>query len=141
MDAPRTVTTTSISLAGARAAIAAAQAHARELGVAVCVAVVDPAGQLVAFEREEGTAPTCTELAIDKAYTAAVMGGDTDQNADFIAADDHLARSVPHVPRLRLFGGGVLLHEGDDTVGAIGVSGGYHVQDHEIARAGAGRVD
>jgi uncharacterized protein GlcG (DUF336 family) len=35
------------------------------------------------------------------------------------------------------FGGGVLLLDGDEPVGAIGVSAGSVEQDHEVAAAGA----
>jgi uncharacterized protein GlcG (DUF336 family) len=38
--------------------------------------------------------------------------------------------------RLIVFAGGIPLMDGDDVVGAIGVSGGSVEQDHEVAEAG-----
>ncbi|WP_311043730.1 heme-binding protein [Rhizobium lentis] len=59
------------SLADARVLLEGARARAQEIGVPMCIAVTDEAGQLIAFERMDGGKITSTIIAQDKAYTAA----------------------------------------------------------------------
>ena len=51
--------------------IEGAQARAETIGVPMCIAVTDEAGQLIAFRRMDGGKVTSTTIAIDKAFTAA----------------------------------------------------------------------
>ena len=59
-----------LELKEARVLIAAARAKAKELGVPVCIAIVDESGHLIAFERMDGSKITSVNLAIDKGFTA-----------------------------------------------------------------------
>ncbi|MBX5178977.1 heme-binding protein [Rhizobium sp. NLR9b] len=60
-----------LSLADARVLLEGARARAEAIGVPMCIAVTDEAGQLIAFERMDGGKITSTIIAQDKAYTAA----------------------------------------------------------------------
>ncbi|MDN5928701.1 MAG: heme-binding protein [Hyphomicrobiales bacterium] len=126
----------SISAQAAKAAISAASAKASLMGVNMCIAITDEAGDLKAFLRMDGAAKLALGIAQDKAYTAASFGMSTDQWWEFIKDDAPLLHGITHTPRLTAFGGGYPIKEGDDVVGAIGVSGGHYTQDMEVAQAG-----
>lgn len=126
-----------LDLEDARCLIAGASVHARNIGVPMCIAVTDEAGQLIAFERMEGGKVTSTTIAIDKAFTAAAAKK---------ATHDYGTASQPGAPayginsaiggRLMVVGGGLpVLFEGE-VVGGIGVSSGTPVQDQAVAEAG-----
>lgn len=126
-----------LDLDDARRLIAGASAHAREIGVPMCIAVTDEAGQLIAFERMEGGKVTSTTIAIDKAFTAAAAKK---------ATHDYGTASQPGAPayginsaiggRLMVVAGGLpVLFEGE-VVGGIGVSSGTPAQDQAVAEAG-----
>jgi glc operon protein GlcG len=132
----RSVTT--VTYAAAARILAAAVLTAAERGLAVCVAVTDVAGDLVAFGRMDGAPLLSAGIARDKAYTVAAFNGvPTDQWYDLIKDEPALHHGIVHTPRLVVFAGGVPLLAGDVLVGAIGVSGGTAEQDAEIARAAA----
>lgn len=138
MPATRTVTT--LTAEGARTALDAALAHATELGVAVCIAVCDHAGHLLAFTRMDGAATLSVQLAQDKAYTVTAFGLPTADWYPMLAAEPALLHGIVKADRLMIFGGGVpVLHDGQ-IIGAVGASGGTSEQDVAIATAGAAAV-
>jgi len=61
-----------LTLEGARIALSAAEQRAKEIGVPMNIAIVDSACHLIAFARMEGAKITSINIAIDKAFTAAV---------------------------------------------------------------------
>jgi glc operon protein GlcG len=129
--------TRSVASAGAERAIAAAAAEARRQGWAVSIAVVDPAGELVAFLRMDGAAQSSVDVSRAKARTAARFRRPTR------AFDSTLTAG-----RLAILGlegatpveGGVPIVINGEVVGAVGVSGVTSAQDAQVARAGAGAV-
>jgi uncharacterized protein GlcG (DUF336 family) len=127
-----------ISCAGAAAVLRGAQVKAAEMGVPVVVAVVDDAGELIAFSRGDGTPRGAAQWAIDKAVTAASFRSPTQalaqgmEGAPLAAVASFIAQ--PHVTLVP--GGTPLVVEGA-VVGAIGASGGSPEQDLEIAETGA----
>jgi glc operon protein GlcG len=129
--------TRSVASAGAERALAAAAAEARRQGWAVSIAVVDPAGELVAFLRLDGAPPSSVDISRAKARTAARFRRPTR------ALDSTLTAG-----RLAILGlegatpveGGVPIVINGDVVGAVGVSGVTSAQDAQVARAGAGAV-
>ena len=127
-----------IGLEAAGKVVAAAVAEAEGLGVAVCVAVVDQAGHLLAYGRMDGAALLCGKLAQDKAYSVASFGGlPTHEWWDQISDEPALVHGLPQAERLVIFAGGVpIVHKGQ-AVGAVGVSGGSTEQDKTVAEAGA----
>ncbi|HEY0214130.1 MAG TPA: heme-binding protein [Paenirhodobacter sp.] len=128
---------TRLDLDDARILLAGAQAHAREIGVPMCIAIVDESAQLIAFERMEGGKVTSTTIALDKAFTAAGAKK---------ATHEYGASSQPGAPaygiasaiggRLMVVGGGLPVAFGGAIVGGIGVSSGTPAQDQAVAQAG-----
>ena len=131
------VTKQSISLEAAERALVAAKAKAAELKIPMTIAIADEAGTLKSFARMEGASLLSVQVAIDKAYTSAISGFDTEGFFDFIKGDAPLLAGVPNLPRVMVFGGGVSLTSGGATIGGIGVSGGHWSDDVKVAQAGA----
>lgn len=73
-NASSTYATASITRDSALALIVAARHAARNLGIDVAIAVTDAGGHLTAFERADTTPFLTTEVAINKAWTAASFG-------------------------------------------------------------------
>ena len=100
----------------------------------VDMAVVDDAGNLLAYARMDGChRPT---FAIRKAYTAAIRGVDTAVFAEQLKSQ---GRSLEfwQDPQLLNFGGGVAAAKDGAVVGGIGVGGLPTGQEDEaIAKAG-----
>jgi uncharacterized protein GlcG (DUF336 family) len=117
----------------AQKAVAGAVEHATALGIAVCVAVVDRSGHLVAFLRMDGSPLLSTRLAEDKAYTAVSFGLPTDRWWDVIREEPALVHGLPATDRFVVFGGGVPIEDAGQVVGAVGVSGGTAAQDVAVA--------
>lgn len=129
-----------ISYSAAQRTIEAAMREADSLGVAVCVAVSDRAGHLLAYGRMDGAPLLSGEIAQDKAYTVAAFGLPTHEWFELIKDELALLHGIIKTDRLIIFGGGVPIRVGGDLVGAIGVSGGSAKQDRQIAEAGAAVV-
>jgi uncharacterized protein GlcG (DUF336 family) len=112
-----------------------AERQAADLGVPMAIAVVDSEGGLQLFKRMDGTLPVSTELAVSKAYTAAVLRMPTHQVGE-LAQPGKALYGIQHTHngRIILFGGGYPLCIGDTVVGAIGVSGGSVEQDMQVAQ-------
>lgn len=125
----------SIDGATAQRMIEAAIEKSRELKKAMCIAVVNEAGQLKAFHAMDGAPHLSIQIAQDKAYTASSFGIPTHVWWDFIKGDPPLLHGIVHTPRLIIFGGGYPVMEEGQMIGAIGVSGGHYSDDMEVARA------
>jgi uncharacterized protein GlcG (DUF336 family) len=125
----------SIDGATAQRMIEAAIEKSRELKKAMCIAVVNEAGQLKAFHAMDGAPHLSIQIAQDKAYTASSFGIPTHVWWDFIKGDPPLLHGIVHTPRLIIFGGGYPVVEEGQMIGAIGVSGGHYSDDMEVARA------
>ena len=122
-----------ISLAQAQTVGRAAMAEAQRQGVAVAVAVVEPGGSLVWFERADDTQYGSIELAQRKAATAALYRRPTREYYDAVSKG---ALGLTTLGVVASPGGVPILAEGR-VIGAIGVSGGAGLQDAQIADAGA----
>jgi glc operon protein GlcG len=116
----------------ARRTAAVAVAEGKKNGLAVAVAVVDPGGALVYFERIDGTQYASSEIAIAKARTAATYKRPTKALEDAVAAGRAALLSLPGA--LLLEGGIPLIVDGK-IIGAIGVSGATSAQDGVCAQA------
>jgi uncharacterized protein GlcG (DUF336 family) len=115
----------SLDLGDAKAIAAACLASAHAQGVAVSIAVVDGAGQLLQFSRMDGARGFSVDLATKKARAAAHVGVPT----AIIAA-----MSGPGADAVKA-GGLPILHEGH-CVGAVGISGAQTAVDERIAADG-----
>lgn len=127
----------SLDIDDAAILIAGARAKATEIGVPMCIAITDEAGNLVAFERMTGGKVTSITIAIDKSYTASGAKK---------ATHEYGAASQPGAPaygiasaiggRLMVVGGGLPVVVDGEVVGGIGISSGTPGQDMEVAQAG-----
>jgi uncharacterized protein GlcG (DUF336 family) len=118
----------------ARAAAAAAIAEGRKNGWRVAAAVVDTHGDLVFFERMDGTQHGSTHVAQEKARASAQFKRPTKAFEDAVKGQNPNVLGLPGAVPLE---GGLPILAGDRIVGAIGVSGATSAQDGQCARAGA----
>ena len=81
---------------------------AKEIGVPVAFSAVDEGGNLLYFQRMEGTLLISTKVSQDKAYTACALKCPT-------------------------CGGGYPIKKDGKVIGAIGVSGGTAEEDMAVA--------
>ena len=114
-------------------------AECEKAGNDVSVAVVDRAGRLRVFLQGDKAAPHNIELAQRKAYTARTFGRPSAEWAERTAAGSELAaqRQLEHVIALR---GGIPIKVGNETIGAVGVSGSTSTGDEACALAGVQKV-
>ncbi len=125
-----------ITLDNARKAAAPALAEARRNNWAMAVAVVDSAGDLVYFEKMDGTQTGSVHVAIAKARSAALFKRPTKAFQDTLAAGGDGLRILKLENAVPVEGGIPLVMDGK-IVGAIGLSGGTSQQDGQCAQAGA----
>jgi uncharacterized protein GlcG (DUF336 family) len=128
-----------LGLTEARAAVEAVLAEALKAPAApITVAVADDYGRLVYLARMDGCPPVVVELAINKAYTAAVALMDT---FAFAERDKAWGRELATYgePRFTYLQGGLVITTEDEPrtlVGGIGVSGRMPDEDERLARIG-----
>jgi len=125
-----------ISLEMARKVAAPALAEAAKNNWAVAVAIVDPSGNLVYYEKMDNTQLASAHVAVEKARTAATYKRPTQAFQDALAkgAENWRILSLPGVVAAE---GGIPLVMDGKIVGAIGVSGMTSAQDGQCAKAGA----
>jgi uncharacterized protein GlcG (DUF336 family) len=112
-----------------------AEGEAAKLGVPMSIAVVDSEGGLQLFKRMDGTLPASTELAVSKAFTAAVLRMPTHQVGELSQPGQPLyGIQHTHHGRIILFGGGYPLRVQGQVVGGIGISGGSVEEDMQVAQ-------
>ena len=114
--------------------VAAAVAHAAANGWTVAVAVLDPAGHVLAAGRMDGAAPPILDFATDKAFTA-TLGKTSLAFGERMAQLKSLEMGVATRSRLLTWEGGLPVREGGVLIGAIGVSGASGHEDAACARA------
>ena len=129
---------TSITLEQAKTVVGMAEDKADEIGVPMNIAVVDAGNNLTAFVRQDGAWLGSIEIAKDKAFTARAFDISTAELAEVAQPGGPLyGIAVSNDGRVIVFPGGIPLEQGEEIVGAIGVSGGEVDQDHAVAEAGA----
>ena len=126
-----------LSHADALILIEGAREKAAEIGVPMCISIVDESGNLIAFERMDGGKVTSITISADKAYTAAAARK---------AAHEYNAVNIPgnlafgiHTEvggRVSSVGGGLPVVVDGEVVGGIGLSSGTPAQDMECAESG-----
>jgi glc operon protein GlcG len=127
---------TPVNLNTAKQIAAPAIAEARKNNWTMAIAIVDPAGDLVYFERMDDTQVGSVDVAIAKARTSARFKRPTKQLQDTVAAGGEGLRMLG-LPGAVPIEGGLPLVVGGKIVGAIGASGGTSAQDGQVAAAGA----
>jgi glc operon protein GlcG len=125
-----------ISLENAKKAAAPALAEAAKNNWNMAVAIVDPAGNLVYYEKMDNTQLGSATVAIDKARTAVLFKRPSKAFQDALAAGGDSVRILKLQGVVPVEGGIPLVMDGK-IVGAIGVSGATSAQDGQCAKAGA----
>jgi glc operon protein GlcG len=123
----------------ARTVAAAAVAEARKNQWTMAIAIVDPAGDLVYFEKMDNTQVGSVDVAIQKARASARFKRPTKAFQDALAAGGEGWRILSLEGAVAVEGG-LPLVVGGRIVGAIGASGGSAQQDGVTAAAGAGTL-
>jgi glc operon protein GlcG len=118
---------------------AAAIAEAKKNQWAMAVAIVDPWGELVYFERMDNTQIGSVDIAQGKARSAARFKRPTKAFQDALAAGGEGWRLLSLQGAVAVEGG-IPLTMGGRIIGAIGASGGTSQQDGMTASAGAAVV-
>jgi glc operon protein GlcG len=120
-----------ITLEQAKKVAAAAEAEAKKRDMIMAIAIVEPSGDLVYFQRMDGAQYAAIKNAQSKAMSAALYGRPTKIFRERIAKGD--------LSPMALVGavasdGGVPIVVNGKTIGAIGSSGGA---DDAVSQAGA----
>jgi glc operon protein GlcG len=126
----------SVSVEDAKKAAAPAMAEARKNNWLMAVAIVDTSGNLVYYEKMDGTQLASANIAVEKARSAAQFKRPTKLLQDQVAAGGDGLR-ILGLPGAVPVEGGIPLVAGGKIIGAIGVSGGTSAQDGQCAAAGA----
>jgi uncharacterized protein GlcG (DUF336 family) len=127
---------TAISLDAAKRAAAGASAEAKKNGWFMAIAVVDPAGTLVYFEKADTTQLGSAPVAVGKARSAALYKRPTKAFQDALEKGGANLRVLALEGAVPVEGGVPLLIDGK-LVGALGVSGDLAEHDGQCATAGA----
>jgi uncharacterized protein GlcG (DUF336 family) len=129
-----------LTLAQANQVIAGALAKSREMGYKpMGVAVVDDAGNLKAFAREDGASMFRFEIARGKAFAAVAMGASSGALAQRAKDNPTFFTSLAAAGDGRFIAqtGAVLIRDQDGKIlGAAGASGGTGEEDELICAAG-----
>jgi glc operon protein GlcG len=123
----------------AKKAAAAAIAEAKKNNFFMAIAIVDPNGFLVYFEKMDNTQNGSVNVAQDKAKSAALFRRPTKVFQDGLAAGGVGLRLLALQGAVPVDGGFPLI-VGGKVIGAIGASGGTSDQDGQVAKAGADSV-
>src|ERR1700680_874186 len=129
----QTISVVTLDQAGAQTVLQAAKKEAQQRNAPSAIAVVDPAGDLLAFQRMDGVRPASADLAIEKARTAARLRRPTEEIEDSIN-QGRTAFVTAGVVALR---GGMPIRVNGDVVGAVGVAGLSKETDSAIANTAA----
>jgi glc operon protein GlcG len=125
----------SVGIDNAKKVAAAAIAEARKNNWTMAISVVDTAGNLVYFEKMDGTQTGSVNVSIEKARSAVLFKRPTKSFQDVVAQGGVGLRMLG-LPGAVPVEGGVPLMEGGKIIGAVGASGGTSEQDGQTAQAG-----
>jgi uncharacterized protein GlcG (DUF336 family) len=123
-----------LQFAEARALADDVRAHAVELGKALSIAVVDYGGFVVLIERMDGARPMTPDIALSKAYSAAVMQRPTEMLEKWRNSDPVFFTQVGRMGQRPIVAtkGGYTLKRDGAILGGIGISGGSPDEDQQI---------
>jgi glc operon protein GlcG len=128
-----------ISIENAKKAAAAAVAESKKNNWLMAVAITDPNGDLIYFEKMDGTQTGSVRVALDKARSAALFRRPTKAFQDVVAGGGAGLRILGLEGAVPVEGGVPIVVDGK-IVGAIGLSGGTSEQDGLAAKAGVDAV-
>ena len=129
----QTISVMVLDQAGAQTVLQSATESAQQRNAPSAIAVVDPAGDLLAFQRMDGVRPASTALAIQKARTAARLQRPTAE----IENNINQGRTAFVTARIVALRGGMPVRVDGEVMGAVGVAGLSKETDTEIAKTAA----
>src|ERR1700693_644084 len=129
----QTINVMTLDQAGAQAVLQAARESAQQRNAPSAIAVVDPAGDLLAFQRMDGVRPASADLAIEKARTAARLQRPTAEIEDSI----NKGRTAFVTADIMALRGGMPIRVNGAVVGAVGIAGLSKETDADIANTAA----
>jgi glc operon protein GlcG len=118
----------------------AATAEAKKNNWHMAISIVGPDGELIYFERMDGTQSSSATLAQAKARTSAIFRRPSKAFVDQFAAGNQAFLTFPDSARPIASEGGIPIVLNGKLIGAIGVSGGTAQQDGVAATAGANAI-
>ncbi|HEY2028621.1 MAG TPA: heme-binding protein [Myxococcales bacterium] len=124
-----------ITLDHAKRVAAAAAAEARKNGWFMAVAVVDPGGTLIYYEKADNTQMGSAVVAVDKAKSAALYKRPTKAFQDALAKGGEGLRVLGLAGAIPVDGGQPLILDGK-LIGGLGVSGDTSEHDNQCAMQG-----
>ena len=133
----QTVNVMTLDPAGAQTVLQAARESAQQRNAPSAIAVVDPAGDLLAFQRMDGVRPASADLAIGKARTAARLQRPTAEIEDNI----NRGRTAFVTANIAALGGGMPIRVNGEVVGAVGIAGLSKETDVDIANSAAAALN
>src|SRR4051812_5423924 len=115
----------------------AARTAATDLGIPMAVAVMDPAGHLLAFARMDGAPWITAEIAQGKAWTAAAYGMPSAGQKSKLESMPIFATAITTMTggRFTPQTGAVPVYRDGTLLGAVGASGGTGDQDEQVCRS------
>ena len=131
-----------LSAAMAQKIAAESVAECRRRGFRASISVVDAAGELKAFLRDDGTAPHTVDLSRAKAYTALTLANRFATTLEFATArGSTLGSPTTNIEGVVAIGGGVPVRWRDEVIGAAGASGAIGGDNDELCvKAGIAAV-
>ena len=104
----------------------------------MCVALLDDGGHIKAIKREPGASILRPDIAIGKAWGAVGMGESSRQLSERLKDRPAFLGSLSTMSNGKVVpvAGGVLVMDGNEIIGAVGVSGGTADEDELCAIAG-----
>jgi uncharacterized protein GlcG (DUF336 family) len=104
----------------------------------MCVAVLDDGGHLKAMKREDGASILRPQIAIGKAWGAVGMGESSRSLSERLKERPSFLGSLSIMSQGKVVpvAGGVLIMDGNEIMGAVGVSGGTAEEDEICAIEG-----
>jgi uncharacterized protein GlcG (DUF336 family) len=139
LSAQELVTQRILPLGIAKIIAETALAECQAKGFHTAVAVVDGAGQLLVFLRDERATAETIEMARRKAYTARIFRVTTLEFRDRTKGDQEAA-AQRNVTDMLALGGGVPIQAGKETIGGVASSGSGQETDDACAKAGIAKV-
>ncbi len=120
-----------LNLAALKTMVAAAEAEAARRGVEVSICIVDESGNVLFFQKADGTGLNTIQFAQKKARHAAIYRQPSKVAADRVKGGDVALLSFPDsFPNQ----GGLPINIGNQTIGGIGVSGAPSEVDEAIGQ-------
>jgi glc operon protein GlcG len=129
----QTVNVMTLDQAGAQTVLQSARQSAQQRNAPSAIAVVDRAGDLLAFQRMDGVRPASADLAIEKARTAARLQRPTAEIEESI----NQGRTAFVTANIMALRGGMPIRVNGEVVGAVGVAGLSKETDAGIATTAA----